>query len=177
MLAHRMRSVFIFNATAQAVKQTLLGFAGRYRNYRSGHLPGVWECKTLKSQQNQLRLQLIDRIYEPRRGIQSSESGVFCIDLTPRNNGVDLSYQYKEQPYVCALCSLWGAMTLAMLFLALDFFFAAHRLGAGILMSCNFCFLMGISVFWLIRRRKHNKLTLAVFGEILQKNFEYCIES
>jgi len=43
---------------------------------------------------------------------------------------------------------------------------------AGVLLLCAFIFLCTLSAVWLIRKEKHDFLTIQVFREILAKNWE-----
>jgi len=163
--------ILLSNTTVSQVHAVISGFSSRYRNYRSNDLPGVWECRKGKCNGEIIQLQLIDRIYEPPRGIKTSESPILHIFLAEDGDNVSLTYYIRWKLSVTILYLLYCVVTLSMLSISLFWLFSQYFAEGGIMLACSLI-LAGIAVVWLFRECTHNVFIKRIFLEILCKNFD-----
>ena len=163
--------ILLINTTTTNAHAVISGFSARYHNYRSNSWPGIWECRLIKSSSRDIQLQLIDRIYEPPRGIRTSESPIIHIALTRHGDDVVLTFRLRQQLHISITFLLYLAFALIMLFFSLVIFSTQYFLASAIPFFCSLI-LICIAIVWSIRNYNHNPMIILVFNEILRKNFD-----
>lgn len=172
----RNSCVVLHNTTVLEVQNTISDFPRRYHNYYQKGLNGRWKCKLLKSKDNTMQLQLIDRIFEKPRGLNvPSEAPVFHISLKQADSDVILVFRYKWQKWILILVGFFTLVALLSLILALYLFrHTAIKLKA-IIPFCLATFLLFLQITWLKSSSKHDLLVLQIFIELLHKNFKITV--
>ena len=163
--------ILLINTNTTNAHAVISGFSTRYHNYHSNSWPGIWECRLIKSSNRDIQLQLIDRIYEPPRGIKTSESPIIHITLARNGDNVVLTFCLRQQFHISIIFLLYLAFTLIMLFFSLVIFSKQYYFAGVIPFFCSLI-LISIALVWSIRNYNHNPKIILVFNEILRKNFD-----
>ena len=164
-------SIQLVNTRSTEVVKEMVHWNGRYRHYRSPHLPGIWECRILRQNAEIIQYQLVDHAFEFTRGIRASEAPIISVAVRGNKKSTTITYRLRQRIaiIICSICLLcFEVLMLAMslhAILNLD-------VAASIVMLSAFLFLGTLYSVWLIRKIKHDFLTIHVFKEIIAKNWD-----
>lgn len=160
------------NTVILEVMGLISDFPRRYHNYYHRYPDGRWKCELLDQTTNTVQLRLVDQIYEPPRGIHvQSESPVFHISLHQESCNVILRYKYKWNKLTFVLGCFYTFVALLMFALGLYMISVEFSKSGYIVPLFLSAFLLVLELVWLIRKKKHDQLTIRVFHELLHKNF------
>jgi uncharacterized membrane protein YqjE len=164
-------SIQLVNAGSTEVVKEMAHWNERYRHYRSPNLSGIWECRILKHSAGTIYYQFVDRAFEVARGIKATEAPIISVFITGNEESTTINYRLRQLNaiIICSICYL--CFEVVMLFMSLHAIWNQNVV-AGVLMLCAFVFLCSFSAVWLLRKIKHDFLTIQVFREILAKNWE-----
>ena len=163
-------SIQLVNARSTEVVKEMAHWNERYRHYRSPNLPGIWECRILKQSAGTIYYQFVDRTFEVSRGIRMEEAPIISVFITGNEESTTINYRLRQLKaiIICSICYL--CFEVVMLFMSLRAIWT-QNVAAGVLMLCVFVFLCTLYAVWLIRKIKHDFLTIQIFMEILAKNW------
>lgn len=164
----------LIGISSTEVKENLSNWNARYGNYRSVHLPGVWECRVLKHSAEIIHFQFVDHAYEKSRGLKVTEAPILLVSVVPVMNEMEnraIIKYHLQQRIAVILSFLWFlCVETAMLFASL-WAFQTKDISVGVFLLCVFVFLLSFTVCWLLRKLSHDHLTIVAFKEIISKNF------
>ncbi len=146
--------------TVAQVRDCLTGFPQRYTHHQETGCAGVWTIQLIRQAEADCVLQLIDLLFEPRRGPGKSDAPYLFVTLAQVQGDVHMTYWLQWQTW-----KLWLVIVAAIAFAALvGSLWKSLWLTGGVVLV--------ILMAWLICNLRHDRLTMTVFRKLLDKNFQ-----
>lgn len=163
------KHAFVERCTTEELQEKLSEFPKRYHHFKLPKQENIWTFHIFSTTSNYCIVQLIDKTFELSRGTVTSDQPYIHIHFLQEGQNVDMTYSMKWQKWKLALVAL-GIVIYSSISLPCIFISASpdnHTFWALSLCLCIFC----IFILWVARNIRHDRLTLSVFEEILERNF------
>lgn len=153
------------NISVTEAMQTVLSLPVRYTHHKT--IPGIWKCGLISKSSSHIVLQLADESFEPPRGNVRSDAPFLYIQFL--QIGADTLILWKLRWQLWKTLLVW----ITSLLLLTAFIFLLWTTNV-VLTKCfiggTLLFLSVLVSIWLVQNIRHDKLTIQVFGSILQNN-------
>lgn len=165
--------ILIKNCTIVKVQQSILGFQERYQHYQKARCVNIWSFHLISMDDTKCVIQLIDKSFEPTRGKVCSDAPYIFMSFTQKGEHVDVVcwIEWQKWKSVLILATIGFNSMISIVHIYSSFSHNKKGLYAVILWLCLFI----AFIWWLIQNNQHDRLTMRIFRELLQKEYDTII--
>lgn len=155
--------------TIEKVQGKISDFSKRYTHYQINGQKNIWAFSVVSEKYGELVCQFVDKTFEPPRGRGRSDQPYICVKLTQVGDNVKIAYWLEWKKWKLPLVVSGSIMYFVFLGLGSSMSTLEYK---EILVIIGL-YIYGLCIFltWIIQNIRHDRLTLKVFRDLLDKNY------
>lgn len=161
------KHAFVEQYTSKELQEKLSEFPKRYHHFKLPKQENIWTFHIISMTSNYCIVQLIDKTFELPRGTITSDQPYIHIHFLQEGQTVDITYWMKWKNWKLILIALGIVLSMSLACIFISAVRDKHTFWALSLCFCMF----SLFILWLAKNIQHDRLTLRVFEEILERNF------